>query len=155
MKRYIELKVIGMKILSFIAVVTLFCSCHTETKKTSYNIITSIKEQNSIDSSLKTTIVISPKKYFYKTSKNTKKVEGQFFIRNTGRIDFNIVAITSNCICIKTTYKNVKVIPPGDSLIVKYEMKIIDPERDLKNSIIAIGNCQFGNQTYYFEGSIF
>jgi Protein of unknown function (DUF1573) len=155
MKRYIELKVIGMIMLSFIAVVTLFCSCHTETKIPSYNIITSIREQNSIDSSLKTTIVISPKKYFYKTTKNTNKVEGQFSIKNTGRIDFNIVAITSNCDCIKTTYKDVKVIPPGDSLTIKYEMTIINSERDLKNSIIAIGNCQFGNQTYYFEGSIF
>lgn len=114
-----------------------------------------IKEQAALDSSLKTTIEIVPKKYYFGGIKQSISLSGYFFIKNTGKINFNIVSIKSNCDCIKTSYTETKFIKPYDSLKVEYQMNIADQKGQINNSIIAIGNCQFGNQTYYFEGSIY
>jgi hypothetical protein len=114
-----------------------------------------IKAQAALDSSLKTTIEIVPKKYYFGAIKQSNSLNGYFFIKNTGNINFNIVSIKSNCDCIKTSYAETKFIKPNDSLKVEYQMNIADQKGQINNSIIAIGNCQFGNQTYYFEGSIY
>jgi hypothetical protein len=113
-----------------------------------------IKTQSELESSLKTTIEVVPKEYHFGDIKKSNSLKGYFFIKNTGKINFNIVSIKSNCDCIKTNYTVTKFIKPNDSLKIEYQMNITDRKGQISSSIIAIGNCQFGNQTYYFEGSI-
>jgi hypothetical protein len=143
------------RLLTIILVTFLLTSCYTETKKPNYKFMNKVKQQSLLDSSLRTTISITPKKYYLGELKVTEKLEGSFSIKNTGTIDFQIVDIKSNCDCIKTTYPNIKIIRPNDSILVKYEMNTKGIKGAFQNSIIAIGNCQYGNQTYYFEGSFY
>ena len=75
-------------------------------------------------------------------------------MKNTGNKKFQIVTIQSNCYCIQTEYYG-KEILPGDSLVVKYKVNVKNQKGFIQNSIIAIGNCPFGNQTFYIDGSIF
>ncbi len=140
------------RLFSVIAMTFLLTSCYTETKKPDYKFMNQIKEQSFLDSSLKTTISLTPKKYYFGKVKNTDKLEGSFYIKNLGQIDFNIVSIKSNCDCIKTMYTDTKTIHPNDSLLIKYQMITKNLKTSFQNSIIAIGNCQNGNQTYYLEG---
>ena len=143
-----------MNRFSFLTVVVFFLtSCYTETKKPDYKFMNKVKQQSLLDSSLRTTISITPKKYYFGNLQNVEKLKGSFYIKNTGKIDFKIVDIKSNCNCIKTTYPDIKIIQPYDSILVKYEINTKDQKGAFQNSIIAIGNCQYGNQTYYFEGS--
>lgn len=114
-----------------------------------------IKAEASLDSNLKTTIEITPKKYFFGSIRPSTSINGFFIIKNTGKINFNILSIKSNCDCIKTKYSDVKFIKPNDSLKIEYKMNIAGQKGQISNSIIVIGNCQYGNQTYYFEGTIF
>lgn len=130
-------------------------SCYTETKKPDYKFMNKIKQQSYLDSSSKTTISINPKKYYFGRVKSASILRDSFFIKNIGPIDFNIVDIKSNCDCIETIYRATKVIHPNDSLLIKYEMNTKNLNGSFQNSIIAIGNCQYGNQTYYFEGSFY
>ena len=140
------------RLLLVIAMTFLLTSCYTETKKPDYKFMNKIKQQSLLDSSLMTIISLIPKKYYFGKIKNTDKIEGSFWIKNLGQVDFNIVSIKSNCECIKTTYLDTKTIHPNDSLIIKYQMITKNLKANFQNSIIAIGNCQNGNETYYFEG---
>jgi hypothetical protein len=142
-----------MKRFSFLATIVIFlASCYTETKKPDYEFMNEVKQQSLLDSSLRTTILINPKKYYFGRVKNTDTLKGSFFVKNTGTIDFNIISIKSNCDCIKTIYPKIKIIQPNE---IKYEMNSKDLKGGFQNSIIAVGNCQYGNQTYYFEGSFY
>jgi hypothetical protein len=114
-----------------------------------------IKELSKLDSSLLTTIILSPKKQYYGKIKHTDKLRGSFYIKNSGAIDFNIYSIKSNCDCIQVEYTDTKIIHPNDSLLVKYQMQTKNISGNFQNTIIAIGNCKNGNQTYYFEGSFY
>lgn len=143
------------KLFSLMFIAIFLTSCYTETKKPDYKFMNKIKEQSSLDSSLKTTISLTPKKYYFGKIKKTNKLDGSFYIKNFGKIDFDIVSIKSNCDCIKVVYNDTKVIHPNDSLIIKYEMTTKNMTGVFQNTIIAIGNCQNGNQTYYFEGSFY
>ena len=143
------------QIFILLLVTTCIISCYTETKKPDYKFMNKVKEQSLLDSSLKTTISITPKKFYFGNLKATDKLNGSFYIKNIGKIDFQIVGINSNCDCIKTTYNDIKVIRPYDSLLIKYEMATKNLKGSFQNSIITIGNCQYGNQTYYFEGSFY
>jgi len=138
-----------------LTVSTCITPCYTETKKPDYNFMKQVKQQSLLDSSLRTTISINPKKYYFGKVKSAVNLKDSFFIKNLGKIDFQIVDIKSNCDCIKTMYTDTKVIHPNDSLLVRYEMITKDLKGTFQNSIIAIGNCQYGNQTYYFEGSFY
>ena len=141
--------------ISILAFFIIFTSCYTETSKPDYEFMNTIKAQASLDSSLKTTIEIVPKKFHFGTIKKSDSLYGYFFIKNTGKINFNIISIKSICSCIKTTYENTKTIKPNDSLKIQYKMNIVDQVGPISNSIVAIGNCQYGNQTYLFDGSIY
>jgi len=138
--------------LIILGFLTIFTSCYTETKKPDYKFMNTIKTQATLDSTLKTTIEIIPKKYYFGSIKQSNSINGHFFIKNTGQINFNIISIKSNCNCIKTNYAEMKFIKPNDSLKVEYQMNVTDVKGQINTSIIAIGNCQFGNQTYYLEG---
>jgi len=113
-----------------------------------------VHQQAGLDSSLKTTIELVPKKYFFGEKKNLKTLKGTFKIKNTGDKPFKIMSIESNCNCITTSY-NRKEIAPGDSIKVDFILDLKNSRGLIRNSIIAIGNCQFGNQTFYIEGTIF
>lgn len=143
------------KLILFLTVSILATACYTETKKPDYKFMNTVKRQALLDTSLKTTILITPKKYYYGGIPTAKKLEGSFYVKNIGNKDFNIISIKSNCDCIKTSYPDMKIIHPNDSLKINYEMNATNIKGVFKNSIIAIGNCQYGNQTYYFEGTIY
>jgi len=136
-------------------IMSCFVSCYTETKKPNYKFMNKVKEQSLLDSSLRTTISINPRKFNFGNLKQTDKLNGSFYIKNTGKIDFQFIDIKSNCECIKTTYNDTKFIRPNDSLLIKYEMTTKKLKGSFQNTIIALGNCQYGNQTYYFEGSFY
>lgn len=112
-----------------------------------------IKQQAALDSSLQTSIQIIPNKKDFGKKKKSEKLKGFFFIKNTGSINFHPVSIKSNCDCIITDYE-AKQIKPNDSLKVNYEIDAKNQSGYTSNSIIAIGNCKFGNQTFYIEGII-
>lgn len=75
-----------------------------------------IKKQAALDSSLKTSIEIYPKKVFFRAKKNSGKVEGYFFIKNTGKIDFNILSIKSNCDCVTSQFGSAEKIEPNSNI---------------------------------------
>lgn len=138
----------------FLLSVTVLMSCYSKLRQPDNDFTNTIKKQASLDSSLTTTLEIIPKKYYFGSLKPTKSLSGSFCIRNIGKNDFQIVSIKSNCNCISTKYGQKKIIYPGDSLKVKYEMNTSDLRGIFQNTVIVIGNCQYGNQTYYFEGTI-
>jgi hypothetical protein len=131
----------------------LLTSCYTETQPPDYKLMKSIHLQAALDSSLKTTIELQPKKYFFGERRNIKTFTGSFVIKNKGPQPFKIAGIQSNCDCIFTRYDK-NEIAPADSLKVSYEIDVRNSHGLIRNSIIAIGNCQFGNQTFYLEGNI-
>lgn len=140
-------------IFSIIAII--LSSCYTKQNKPDYDFMKKIKELELLDSNQKTKILISPKKYYFGKLNPTNIIKGSFYIKNIGQRDFNYVSIKSNCNCIKTTYQDIKAIHPNDSLLINYEMNTKKTKGLFQNTIIAIGNCQFGNQTFYFEGNIY
>lgn len=115
----------------------------------------SIKQQSFLDSSLQTNIKLIPKEFNFGNIKKGKSLNGYFYIKNEGKINFNIVSIKSNCDCIKTIYKEVAFIKPNDSIRIEYRMNIADRKGLFSNTIIAIGNCPNGNATYLFNGNIY
>ena len=130
-----------------------FSACYTKTKKPDYPFMNKIKEQASLDSSLKTRIELHPKKYDFGKKRSSERLTGFFYIINVGNINFNPLSIKSNCDCVVTEYE-AKAIKPKDSLKVNYEINIKNQTGYISNNIVAIGNCQFGNQTFCIEGTI-
>ena len=141
--------------IAIVYVSLLFTSCYTKTKRPNYRFMNLIKQQASLDSARKTKISLSPERYYFGNLKSSDQLKGHFTVRNNGSTDFNIISIKSNCDCIQTTYSDEKIIRPNDSMEVKYIMDIKNTRGQFQSSIIVIGNCQYGNQTYYFEGTIY
>ena len=141
-----------MKYFPFVLI--LLSSCYTKRTSPDYDFMQKIAAQAALDAELKTTIEMLPKKYFFGKTSQPSFLKGSFTIKNTGDKNFQIVTIQSNCSCIQTEY-NGKEILPGDSLEVKYKVNVKNQKGFIQNSIIAIGNCPFGNQTFYIEGCIF
>lgn len=112
-----------------------------------------VKQQAELAPTLKTQIELKPAKYFFGSMKNSERLTGFFFIKNTGDNIFNPISIQSNCTCITVDYPS-KEILTNDSMMVKYEVNIKNTTGLISNSIVTIGNCQYGNQTFYLEGTI-
>ena len=144
-------KIFIMKIL--LVLPFFLTACYTKTSKPDYNFMNSIKLQDALDSNKRTAIEINPKKYYFGIRKNNEKLKGFFYIRNTGDFKFNILALRADCVCIKIN-KSLNYIKPGDSLKVIYEVDFTNMLGATSHSIVAIGNCAFGNQTFYMEGTI-
>jgi hypothetical protein len=140
-----------MKNILFLSV--LLVSCYTKIKEPEYDFMNKIKEQAGLGPLLKTRIELQPRKYMFNKKRFGEKLTGSFYIKNVGNIDFNAAAITSNCECIKTEYETV-TIKPDDSLRVNYEVDVNGQSGYITSSIVVVGNCQFGNQTYFIEGTI-
>src|ERR1035437_3902042 len=132
-----------------------FSSCYTKRMKPDYKFMEMVTQQSRLNDSLKTTITISPKTFKFDTIQDNNHIRGMFFIKNTGNKDFNIVSITPSCDCIDVSFLKIKAIHSGDSLQVNYIMNINNKKGKFSNAIVAVGNCQFGNQTYFFTGYIF
>lgn len=113
-----------------------------------------VKEQAALDSSLQTAIELFPKKVYFGSLPSSGKLAGYFTVKNKGQRNFNIVSIASHCDCFTTSYGNATTILPGDSLKVSYQLHISNSKGRVQNSIIVIGNCPNGNQTFYIEGTI-
>lgn len=131
----------------------LFASCYTKTKKPDYAFMNTVKQQAALSPIKRTTIEIIPKRNYFGYKKNSEKLKGFFYIKNVGKINFKLVAIRPDCDCIVTDY-NPKNILPNDSIKISYEINLKNKQCLISNSIVAIGNCQFGNQTFYLEGII-
>ena len=138
-----------------LAISILWVSCYSETKPPNNQFMRTVRQQAALDSSLKTTIKLNPKKYSFGAIKAPQKLMGSFKIINNGNIDFNIVSLNSNCNYIEAFYGDAKTIHPHDSLTVNYEMNTAHIRGAFRNTIIAVGNCQYGNQTYCFEGILY
>ncbi len=130
-----------------------FVSCYTELKKPDYDFMKRIKEQAGLAPTLKTQIELKPATYFFGEKKNSEHPTGFFYIKNIGKTIFSPVSIQSNCNCIIVDYPS-KEILPNDSMMVMYEVNIKNSSGLISNSIVVIGNCQYGNQTFYLEGTI-
>jgi hypothetical protein len=128
-------------------------SCYTISQKPDYDFINQIKQQAALDSTLKTTIELNPSKMFFGRKINSENINGFFYIKNNGSQNFNLLTIKANCDCIETDYSG-KTIFPDDSLKVSYQLNLKNKKGFISNSIVAIGNCQFGNQTFLIEGTI-
>ena len=131
----------------------LFASCYTKTKKPDYAFMNTVKQQAALSSTKRTTIEIIPKRNYFGYKKSSEKLKGFFYVKNVGKINFNLRSIRPECDCIVTDY-NSKNILPNDSVKISYEININNKQGLISNSIVAIGNCQFGNQTFYLEGII-
>ena len=131
----------------------LFASCYTKTKKPDYAFMNTVKQQAALSSTKRTTIEIIPKRNYFGYKKSSEKLKGFFYVKNVGKINFNLRSIRPDCDCIVTDY-NPKNILPNDSIKISYEININNKQGLISNSIVAIGNCQFGNQTFYLEGII-
>ena len=131
----------------------LFASCYTKTKKPDYAFMNTVKQQAALGSIKRTTIEIIPKRNYFGYKKNSEKLKNFFYVKNLGKINFNLLSIRSDCDCIVTDY-NPKNILPNDSIKISYEINVKNKQGLISNSIVAIGNCQFGNQTFYLEGII-
>ena len=112
-----------------------------------------VKQQAALDETRRTTIELIPKKYFFGYRKNSDKLKGFFYVKNVGKTNFNLLSISPDCDCILTD-SNSKNILPNDSIKIRYQVNIKNKRGLIRNSIVAIGNCQFGNQTFYIEGTI-
>ena len=131
----------------------LFASCYTKTKKPDYAFMKTVKQQVALSPTKRTAIEIIPKRNYFGYKKNLEKLKGCFYVKNVGKINFKLIAIRPDCDCIVTDY-NPKNILPNDSIKISYEINIKNKQGLISNSIVAIGNCQFGNQTFYLEGII-
>lgn len=134
--------------------ITILVSCWSEKSKPDTNFMNLVKQQSSLDSILKTKILIYPKKVELGTIQATKKIEGNFWIKNIGGIDFNLVNLWTDCDCCKTEPITQKTICPQDSLNIRYSIDIQNGEKYISHAIVAVGNCQFGNQTYTIQAFI-
>ena len=132
----------------------LITSCWSENSKPDTEFMKKIEFQSSLDSSLKTTIELSPKKVNLGSISRNRIVNGSFLIKNKGDKDFNILEIKPNCDCIKIKYTNILIIKSNDSLLVNYSLDIHNYDRFISESIVVIGNCQFGNQTFIIQAFI-
>jgi len=133
--------------------IAIFSSCWTKQNPIDSSLLSKIEEQAALDSIYKTTIELSPKKNFLGHIEREKTIEGQFWIKNIGNIDFNIISIESPCDCVDIKFIG-DVVSPNDSLLVNYCIRIYENENEVKQAIIVIGNCNFGNQTFYTEAFI-
>ncbi len=131
----------------------LLNSCWTKHSTTNSSIILEINKQSSLDSVDKTKIEITPKKKFWGYIKRVEVIRDQFWIKNISNVDFKIVAIKSPCDCVNIDYVG-DIIRPCDSLVVKYSIRVRKNETMVKQAIIVIGNCEYGNQTFYTEAYI-
>ena len=139
--------------VKIILVSILFSSCYTVLQKRDDDFINQIKQQQALDSTLKTTIELNPAKVFFGNRKNSDKLTGSFYIKNNGSQDFNLLTIKANCHCIDTDYTRT-TIGPNDSLKISYIVDLKNKKGVISNTIVAIGNCQYGNQTFLIEGTI-
>lgn len=128
-------------------------ACYTQTSKPDYIFMNMIKQQSTLDSNKRTTIEINPKKFYFGNLKSGDKLKGFFYIRNTGNLDFNLLAIRPDCACVKIS-PVITAIVPGDSLKINYELDLTSELGLISHSIVVIGNCSFGNQTFFMEGII-
>ena len=131
----------------------LFSSCYSVIQNPDYDFINQIKQQAILDSGLTTTIELNPSKISFGRLNEKKILSGFFYITNNGSRNFNLSNLKANCNCIETNFAG-KTIAPNDSLKISYQL---DPENKkgfISNTIVAIGNCQFGNQTFLIEGTI-
>lgn len=135
-------------------ILILFISCYIKTKKPDYDFMNQIKQQANLDSSLKTQVKLRPAKYFFGKKNNSEQLSGVFYIKNVGSHIFNPISIQCNCDCIAVHYMS-KAIMPNDSLKVTYVVAIKTRTGFISHSIVVIGNCQYGNQTFYLKGTIF
>ncbi len=138
----------------YLIITVLLCSCWSERTKPDSEFMKLIELQASLDSSQKTTIRIAPKKVNLGVINRTKKIAGSFWIKNIGDIDFNILELRSNCDCCKIEFNDSNTIKANDSLEVKYTIKIRNNDDYISQSIVVIGNCQFGNQTFLIQAFI-
>ena len=145
------LKIMSVKKLLLASI--FFASCYTKTQKPDYAFMHTVKQQAALDATKRTTIEIIPKKYFFGYRKNSEKLKGFFYVKNVGKINFNLISISPDCDCIVTD-SNSQYILPNDSIKIGYQINIKNKRGLIRNSIVAIGNCQFGNQTFYIEGTI-
>jgi hypothetical protein len=143
------------KIFFIFNLIILLSSCHTEIKKPDYKFMNKIKQLSFLDSSLKTDLVISPQKQYFGNIKNGEEVKGKFWIKNIGKIDFIFYSLKPDCDCISIEYSKTQALKPNDSLKVLYKLNNVETQGIFSHTIVAVGNCQFGNQTFYFEGTIF
>jgi len=113
-----------------------------------------LNQQSALNDSVKTKIILIPKKLYFGVLAPVKAIEGSFYVKNIGKRDFNIKEIISTCECVTTKHINSDVIHPNDSLKVNYQINTENVQGPFSNAIITIGNCEHGNETYFFEGSI-
>lgn len=128
-----------------------FASCYTKIQQPDVEFLSMINQLTALDSSLKTTIELKPSKVFFRKIKNPEYITGFFYLKNNGTRNFNLLAIKANCDCIETDYSG-KTIVPSDSLKISYQINLKIKKGFISNTIVAIGNCQFGNQTFLIEG---
>jgi len=105
------------KIIIIVITIFFLTSCWTRHNPIDSNLLSMIEQQAALDSTKKTTIEISPKKKFMGRVERTKTIDDHFWIKNTGNIDFNIIAIVSPCNCVAIKFID-NIIKPNDSLIV-------------------------------------
>lgn len=129
-------------------------ACYTKTSKPDYIFMNTIKQQAILASTKQSTIEIIPKKFYFGNKKSGDKLKGTFCIRNTGKLKFNLLALRGDCACIKIVTE-IKAIEPGDSLKINYDVDFKNTIGATSHTIAAIGNCAFGNQTFYMEGTIY
>ena len=141
---------INEKIIDVIHIVRFLLYKNKEARLCFYNLV---KQQAALGPTKRTTIEIIPKRNYFGYKKNSEKLKGFFYIKNVGKINFKLIAIRPDCDCIVTDY-NPKNILPNDSIKISYEINVKNKQGLISNSIVAIGNCQFGNQTFYLEGII-
>ena len=78
-----------------------------------------VHQQAGLDSSLKTTIELAPKKYFFGEKKNLKILKGTFQIKNTGDKPFKIIPIaimlfrTKPLLYFKSNTKPTSILSPA------------------------------------------
>jgi len=140
-----------MRLLLFLSL--LFTSCYSEIQKPDYDFINQIKQQAELDSDLTTTIELNPSKVSFGKLNTAKKLTGSFYIKNNGTKDFNLLNIKADCHCIDTDFTRT-TIGPNDSLKIRYIVDLKNKKGFISNTIVAIGNCQYGNQTFLIEGTI-
>ena len=95
----------------------LLNSCWSGKEKADGEFINAIKQQASLDSNKRTTIQIYPRYVNFGGIDRSKGIEGFFWVKNTGNIDFNIISLMSPCGCIEIIKDNVNKIKAKDSTI--------------------------------------
>ena len=132
----------------------LITSCWHEQSKPDTVFMKTIEQYSTLDSSLKTIIELRPRKVNLGTISRNKIIEGSFSIINKGNKNFNIFEIKPNCDCLSLSYNDTKIIRPHDSLLVKYVLDVHSYYKLISQSIVVIGNCQFGNQTFIIQAFV-